>query len=359
MMRVVFRTDASFEIGAGHVMRCLTLADALSANGAECEFICRQHPGHLTEFIHDKGYNVHRLAMGNAEVDHLQHSPWLGATQAQDAQACLPILIGLKPDWVVVDHYALDKRWESAVQGHCKQLMVIDDLADRQHSCQILVDQTLGRTQSDYSKLLTVKTQLLCGSDYALLRPEFLTLRPYSLARRENPQLQKLLISVGGMDMDNLTTKLLKILRQSSLPLDCEIHVIVGITAPHLSEIKAEAKCMPWMTLVLAGVPNMAERMVDCDLAIGAAGSTSWERCCLGLPTIMISLAHNQMLIAKNLADAGAAAVIKSLENLEVELCAWVHHFANSSQAMAQMSLAASQIVDGGGVNRVVARMGY
>jgi UDP-2,4-diacetamido-2,4,6-trideoxy-beta-L-altropyranose hydrolase len=357
-MRVIFRTDASVDIGTGHVMRCLTLAGELSANGVACEFICREHPGHLNAFIRDKGHKVHCLAMGHAEAGHLRHGLWLGATQAQDAEACLPILLDFDPDWLVVDHYALDAHWESAVLGHCKQLMVIDDLADRKHTCHTLLDQTLGRTESDYRHLLTLQTQLLCGAEYALLRPEFLALRPFSLARRKNPQLKKLLISVGGVDKDNLSSELMKILRRSALPFECEIHVIMGTTAPHLSQIMTDAENMPWTTQVLVGVSNMAEWMANCDLAIGAAGSTSWERCCLGLPTIMITLAENQILIAKNLAEAGAAAVVKSVGALDEQLCAWIHHFANSPQAMSQMSLAASQIVDGKGVCKVTAHMG-
>jgi UDP-2,4-diacetamido-2,4,6-trideoxy-beta-L-altropyranose hydrolase len=129
-MRVVFRCDASIQISSGHVMRCLTLADALTANGAQCDFICREHNGHLIEYIRSKGYHVHRLPVSIHKEWGLLCSDWLGATQMEDTQACATVLAEKMPDWLVVAHYALDAYWERAQAEHCGQLMVIDDLAN-------------------------------------------------------------------------------------------------------------------------------------------------------------------------------------------------------------------------------------
>lgn len=317
-MRIVFRVDASLEIGTGHVMRCLTLADALAAKGADCEFICRAHQGNLIEFIRGNGYVALVLPIANeagagsiapGQGDYaadLAHSHWLGATQTQDAEACALFLAAQKPDWLIVDHYALDAHWERAVAPHYRKLMVIDDLADRPHACDLLLDQTFSRNVADYRALVPADCSLLCGSQYALLRAEFAALRPYSLQRRARPALRELLITMGGVDKDNATGQVLQALRTCPLPVDCRVTVVMGSTAPWLDEVRKQAQDMPWPTRVLVGVSDMAQLMADSDLAIGAAGATSWERCCLGLPTIMLVLADNQDKIAEALYEAGA-----------------------------------------------------
>lgn len=354
-MKVVFRTDASLQIGTGHVMRCLTLADALRNKGVKCQFICREHPGNLIEHIRSKGYVTHSLPLcGEAEGD-LAHSHWLGATQMQDAEACEPALAQLKPDWLVVDHYALDVRWESSLRAYYGQLMVIDDLADRRHACHLLLDQTFGRDAGDYRPWVPADCTLLCGSAYALLRPEFAALRPYSLQRRKQPTLNRLLVTLGGVDNGNVTSKVLTALQNCPLPADCQITVVMGSTAPWLNEVKQQARLMPWPTTVCVGVNNMAQLMADSDLAIGAAGATSWERCCLGLPTIMLVLAENQSLIARGLERAGAARLIRLDQDLLEQLSALIGSLAGSQPKLEVMSKAAAAIVDGQGVNAVIA----
>ncbi len=361
-MIVTFRADASLQIGTGHVMRCLTLADALAAGGTECQFICRAHRGNLIDFIRGKGYVVHALPVSDdvgaglgaqppdgSAVD-LVHSHWLAATQAEDAEACAPILAAQRPDWLIVDHYALDARWERAVAPHFRKLMVIDDLADRPHVCDLLLDQTFSREAADYRPLVPAGCNLLCGSQYALLRPEFAALRPYSLQRRALPVLHELLITMGGVDKDNATGQVLQALRMCPLPVDCRITVVMGATAPWLDEVLNQAQDMPWTTQVLVGVRDMAQLMADSDLAIGAAGATSWERCCLGLPTAMMVLAENQRKIAEALTESGAAYLVDA-SVLNNRLLILPEHL--EPQALGSMSTAAAAITDGVGVARV------
>lgn len=357
-MNVVFRTDASIQIGSGHVMRCLTLADALTAKGAQCTFICREHSGNLIEYIRSKGYVIHSLPLGDDADTDLAHSAWLGATQAQDAQACASLLAKLHPECLVVDHYALDARWESDLARYCGQVMVIDDLADRTHICNLLLDQTFGRDLTDYRTLVPSNTTLLCGSDYALLRPEFTALRPYSLQRRVLPKLKNLLITMGGVDKDNVTAQVLKTLQTCPLPADCEITVVMGPTAPWSANVQRLAQVMPWPTSVRIGADDMAQLMADSDLAIGAAGSTSWERCCLGLPTIMLVLAENQTRVASGLEKAGAARIIGLKGAVMPQLEIFLSELCKSSKELAHMSQAASTIVNGKGLAIVVTEMG-
>lgn len=353
-MRFTFRTDASIEIGTGHVMRCLTLADTLAAKGAKCEFICREHPGNLIEYIRVKGYTVYSLALHSNVDNNLAHSQWLGATQAEDVQDCVPLLAQMQPDWLVVDHYALDARWESTLLAHSGKIMVIDDLADRTHACQLLLDQTFGRSDADYHQWVPSDCKLLCGSNYALLRPEFKTLRPYSLQRRAQPRLQKLLVTLGGVDKDNITNQVLNALRGCLLPVDCEITVVMGATAPWLADVQQQARTMPWPTTLCVGISTMAQLMAESDLAIGAAGATSWERCCLGLPTIMLVLAGNQSAVAQGLKRVGAARLIEHGEDISERLPILFDPLLASPDNLTVMSEAASAIVDGHGINAVM-----
>lgn len=356
-MKITFRADASLQIGSGHVMRCLTLADAFVGTGADCQFICRAHEGHLIDFIRSKGYVTHILPSASAEtcvdavLDGLTHRDWLGGTQQQDAAACIPILQAQRPDWLIADHYALDAHWENVLAPYCHRLMVIDDLADRQHNCNLLLDQTFGRIDTDYLSLVSTSCQLLCGSQYALLRPEFAALRSCSLQRRAQPVLRKLLITMGGVDKDNATGKTLHALHSCPLPADCQVTVVMGATAPWLKEVQAQAQGMPWSTRVLVDVRDMAQLMADSDLAIGAAGATSWERCCLGLPTIILVLAKNQYKIAQELSTIRATQLIEFSE-LKDKLSRVTHRIIHHE--LASMSSASAKITDGLGVSKVI-----
>ena len=318
-MRIAFRADASLQIGTGHVMRCLTLADALRERGAQCSFICRQHPGHLLDLIGQRGHEAIALPVAVSTYKTKSspaHAAWLATDWATDAQQARQSLGEQVMDWLVVDHYALDSRWEQALRPQARQIMVIDDLADRPHDCELLLDQNLGRTEKDYADLLNPTTQKLIGPQYALLRPEFAQWRKYSLARRAKPQLKNLLITMGGVDQGNATGQVLNALKDCTLPADLQITVVMGQQAPWMAQVEAVAAAMPWPTQVHAGVSNMAQLMADSDLAIGAAGGTAWERCVLGLPALVLVLAGNQNKGAKALQAQGAAIVVQQIQEL-------------------------------------------
>lgn len=351
-----FRVDASIQIGTGHVMRCLTLADALREHGVQSLFFCRTHAGHLIDLIEQRGYDVSVLPALTGEyvlaADAPAHAPWLGTNWAMDAAATCDGLGQVFLDWMVVDHYALDWHWERAMRPRCRRLMVIDDLADRPHDCDLLLDQNLGRSKGDYEDLLPPYTKRLIGPHYALLRAEFAQWRPFSLARRVNAQLQNLLITMGGVDKDNATGRVLKALQTSPLPRDLKITVVMGPHAPWLKNVCDQSAQLPWPTQVLVGIRNMAELMANSDLAIGAAGSTSWERCCLGLPTIQMVLADNQQAIADALAHSGATLTADA-SNLPAVLS--TVGLVAPFQSLETMSNAAAQHTTGRGALKVAA----
>jgi UDP-2,4-diacetamido-2,4,6-trideoxy-beta-L-altropyranose hydrolase len=368
-MKVAFRADASLQMGSGHVMRCLTLADALKAQGAQCHFISRAHAGHLLELIRQRGFAVTALPVElhqpstssqvvNAPVQEPAHARWLGCDWQTDARQTGTILASLQPDWLAVDHYAIDQRWEAALQSHYKKLLVIDDLADRPHRCDLLLDQNLGRQPQDYVGLVPAQCQVLIGPQYALLRPEFAVLRLYSLQRRQaQPVMRQLLITMGGVDQPNATGQVLQALKTCALPQECRITVVMGLAAPWLQNVRELAAQMPWPTDVVVNVSDMAQRMADSDLAIGAAGSTSWERCCLGLPTLMVVLADNQKEAAEHLEHAGAAHCLSLNDQLQQQIQDRLILLLNQREQLSQMSICASEITDGNVVERIVSAM--
>jgi len=324
-MKAIFRVDSSLKMGTGHVMRCLTLAQVLKENGANVEFICRKHEGSLIGKIRSSGFVVHELKVfEETEVGtKLAHSHWLGATQQQDASDCIEILKAEKSDWLIVDHYALDEQWQNRLKPYYEKLMVIDDLADRNHQCDILLDQTFGRQQGDYLELTPKGCKLLLGSEYALLRPEFEKFRKFSLNRRKDGEFKNLLINMGGTDPDNITGKVVDRLQTASIPEGVIITIIMGKTAPHLQSVISSANNLPYKSEVKIDIDNMAEIMANADIAIGASGSTTWERCCLGVPTLQLITAYNQEFIAQKLDKINAIKLVnidelvKNLENFQ------------------------------------------
>lgn len=292
--RISFRVDASVYIGTGHVMRCLTLAESLRERGAECHFVTRDLPGHMGSLIKDSGFIVSLLPAPSGLVP--PHPPvnagWLGVCWKQDLADTLAVIN--KSDWIIVDHYALDSRWESGLGKLVNQVMVIDDLADRPHSASLLLDQNLGREGRDYDALIPSTCSLLTGSHYALLRPQFAVAREFSLARRQSAKLAHVMIAMGGADAVDATSSILRILRSANLPQELRISVVMGSRAPMLASVRELSVLMPWPTEVLVDVGDVAALMTDSDLAIVAGGSTNWERCCLGLPGIVVETAANQ-----------------------------------------------------------------
>jgi UDP-2,4-diacetamido-2,4,6-trideoxy-beta-L-altropyranose hydrolase len=361
IIRIAFRTDASLQIGTGHVMRCLTLAESLREEGAQCHFICRLHQGNLIEQIAQKGFIVKILpvnatASGSSNTSRNEYTSWLGADWETDAAQSKGSVGNTIYDWLIVDHYALDEQWENAMRQSCRRLMVIDDLADRRHDCDLLLDQNLGRNEGHYRELVSENSTTLTGPKYALLRPEFAALRDYSLQRRTEPRLNRLLISMGGVDQANTTGQALEALKGCPLPDDLHITVVMGPNAPWLTQVKFLSDQMPQQTEVKVNVQNMAHLMAESDLAIGAAGSTSWERCCLGVPSIITVVAENQRESAIALERKGCVKLIDSNNITPNHLNSIFNSFIIGNDLM-RMTQSSRSVVDGRGTNRVLQKL--
>lgn len=347
-MKVFFRVDASVQMGTGHVMRCLALADDLREKGASISFICRPLPGNLCRYVEKKGYNVHRLYYSGQPADdqdphgHHAHCPETG-WQA-DAGETKAILEGQgEINWLVVDHYALDARWETKMRPCANKIMVIDDLADRPHHCDLLLDQNIYENmEARYRGLVPEHCRMLLGPKYALLRPEFHEVRKNM--RTRDGKIRRILVFFGGTDLTNETSKALEAIQLLNRP-DIAIDVVVGLTNPHKEQIKIKCATIP-NTTFLCQVDNMAKLMADADLALGAGGSATWERCFLGLPTITIIVAENQYETTVAVEKAGA------IMNLGMNYCVTtnilkdsIQNALNNSKSLNTMSKKAIKIM--------------
>jgi len=359
---VTFRVDASLKSGAGHVMRCLTLADVLRENGAVCRFVCRAHPGNLIAFVQQRGYDVVTLPRAPdrpaAEPTAGTYAEWLGATWQDDASQTLAALAAAgTQDWLVVDHYALDERWERAVRASVRRVLIIDDLANRRHDADVLLDQTFGRDANDYQGLTNPACELRCGIEHVLLRAEFDHWRQPSLARRESSRLGRMVVSLGGVDKDNISSEILLALDRCELPADVEICVVLGESAPWIAEMRQLVRRLASNVELRVAVSNMAELLAGCDLAVGAAGTSAWERCCLGVPTLMLVLADNQREIAARLAATGAAQLLVSGPGLQDQLVGAVTALQSDLTRLLTMSHKAAALVPRSGASRLASDM--
>lgn len=354
MIDVLFRADSSSRLGMGHVMRCLTLADSLRRRGLTSGFAHRLLPGNMALEIQERG---HRLLVLAAPSGATGDDRALGLPQTEDARQTAALLSGTRVKWVVADHYALDTEWEAAMRPHCQRLAVIDDLADRRHDCDIVLDQTLGRAETDYQPLVPRHCRLLLGPGNALLRKEFAAFRDQSLARRRaGAKLEQIQISIGGMDADGITDLALQAVRQAAPRIG--IDVVLSARSPAFAAVSRRCASLGVRLHTDQSGAEMAQMMAASDLAIGAGGTTSWERCCLGLPTLAILTATNQRTIVNSLARAGAVRNCGSWERPEeINVAQTVRDYAARPDRLAEMSEAAAAICDGLGAERVAEEM--
>ena len=357
-MNVAFRTDASLTIGHGHVMRCLTLAEALREHGAAVFFVCREHNGHLCDLIAERGFTVSRLPAlkpGTQAEDIPAHAAGLGATWQEDAEQASAAIdaTGAKPDWLVVDHYNLDARWETALRPYAKRLMIIDDLANRKHDCDALVDPTYGETAERYRGLSPSRAYYLCGSQYALLRPQFRHQRQSpgrTVPRAEDSRVH---VFFGGTDSGSHTVRFSRLLLKHFGGV--EICAVLGRScAQHDDQLRLltteYAGRFSWKT----DVQDMAASMASCDFAVGAPGGATWERACIGLPAVYVAVSNNQAAILDRLHSNELCAYLGMADDISDH--AFIDGvrsvFADRSRLEA-IRAQGMQAVDGNGVVRV------
>jgi len=355
-MKIVFRVDSSHLIGTGHVMRCLTLAEYCRDRGDDVAFVCRDHPGNISGLVEQQGFNLLRLpykAESESDSPTDEYASWLSVPWELDAAQSQATIANstARVDWLVVDHYALDNRWQNQLRSVADRIMVIDDLANRPHECDLLLDHNFYQNPHQrYLNLVPSDCLSLLGSEYALLRKQFSRTR--QTLRIRTGRVKNVLVFFGGADYTNETEKTLEAIEALG-STDLTWDVIVGQSnqnRDHLREICARSDHLSFHTQV----ENMADMMSKVDLAIGAAGTTSWERACLGLPCLMTVVANNQTEIAANAHRIGMARLLGRSEEVCVEdIVHGLTELLNNPELVRTMSENATATVDGLGVSRV------
>ena len=357
---VAFRVDANDTIGSGHLMRCLSLAEALKEQDVHSIFISAQLPSILEKALDDAGCVVEYID-SNSDSDVVgpySHSAWLGTPQEMDAEytkeavlkicdaknACLLAM--------VVDHYGIGAPWES-ILGELAPVLAIDDLCDRRHSSQFLLDQTLGRRAEEYEALCSKDSIILTGTDYAILRREFSLASPAAIPERLSRQsAQRVLITLGAADVGNITDLILRAVELIEQPL--EVKVIAGVLNQNFHSLTKQAVRSNHKIDVFRSSNDMSGLMRWADICIGAGGTSSWERCALGLPAINILLADNQIMVNKSLGDFGVAVNFGALSGDRVkELARNVSELIGDQKQLCRMSERAFALCDGLGARRV------
>lgn len=356
--RVVFRVDGSIEMGLGHLTRCMTLARALADEGASIFFVLRSHAAGLRRLIEGEGHSVLLLAdpEGSPRVPAAEgtaHAHWLPTAWHEDAKQTLDAIDRIGAiDWIVVDHYALDARWERAVRMRAPRILAIDDLADRSHDCDVMLDQNLvPDMENRYRGLLPAACTVLLGPHYALLRPEFAEQRRLLAGR--SGRFDRIFVCYGGSDPGNETAKALAAI-MGLVGHAFSVDVVVGASNPHVDSVAALCEALPGAVLH-RGANNIAELMARADLAIGAGGVMCWERCCLGLPTLAVEIAANQASALTALAAAGALLHLGPAASVtEAAIARELDSLRRNAERLRRMGEAAQALVDGGGAQRVV-----
>ncbi len=335
MTMVVFRIDASVALGTGHLMRCRTLAEELHGRGRQVLFVSREIPSAMAELVARDGFDLRRLDGARPGWE-------------ADAQATLMLLADVAAiDWLVVDHYGLEARWEERVGTRARRIMVIDDLADRNHRCDLLLDQNLvDGMETRYKGKVPEGCRTLLGPRYALLRPAFVEA---SRGRRgRDGSVRRIIVTYGGSDPTDETSKALRALTSLKLR-DVAVDVVVGAANPRREDVGRLALGVPGAdchTDLDAGA--MAELVSSADLALGAAGTSTWERCLLGLPAVMTVIAANQAPLARAVADRGAGVDLGPAGQVTERLLAEaVETLIGLPEKVSSMSRAAAAIMGG------------
>lgn len=345
------------EIGSGHVIRCLTLAAELRRGGATVEFVCRSQPGDLCDHIERSGFPVYRLppARPPASGEAAANAAWLGAAWHEDAAQTATALRKPAADWVVADHYAIEWQWEGACRRWARRIMVIDDLADRRHDCELLADPNYyADMTARYRELVPATCTTLLGPRHALLRPEFAHARRTLRPRRN--AVSNILVFFAGADLGNQTAVALEALRLLARP-DIRNEIVVGSSNPHRQKIADLCAQLP-NTAFHCQISNMAELMANADLAIGGVGGTAWERLALGLPSITVAIAQNQRRIAEDLHAVGALIFLGDAGEVSAaKLCAALAEVTAPGSKVPRVPDWIRELIDGGGAARVAAAM--
>lgn len=358
-MKIVFRCDGSTAIGLGHLFRCKTLASFLMSKGVQCIFVIRLHENELYYTRILEGIHAIYLPSETTPLPDNEQNPtaiidtWLGVSQEKEIEDLSKIILDYEVDLVVVDHYAYDFRMSKIVNQYAI-LAVIDDLCNRTLICDYVINHNLGFVKEDYNNCKNLNGQcatLLLGPDYCLIDKRFSELEKQQTIR-ENKKLN-LLITFGAIDHNNLSFSVLKEIIGLELLCSANISVMLHANAPHRRQLELWSSNFAGYVKFHWSPQYVPELYIEADLAIGAGGTSAWERCAAGLPTLMIPAAANQKGIIHYISQAGGGKLI-SLKNTQKNyIINELEDIFDNTLCLKTMSKNARNIVDGYGVDRV------
>jgi len=336
--RVLFIADAGPAVGGGHVMRCLTLARALTERGATCAFVESRAAAPILRRFGWPAQTMLAIAGAERLADLMLYADQF-ATQFQ-------------PDVVVIDHYQAEAMQETGLRREGRRIVVIDDLADRGHDCDLLVDPGYGRKAEAYRDLTPDHARVLTGPVYALVRPEFGAARRRAMSRRAmHAPLARGLISLGLTDVGGVTARVVQVL--APVLGEARLDIVLGAGTPSAEPLHALAASDRRLH-VWIDTAEMASLMADADIAIGAGGSSTWERATVGLPSATVILAENQRAMTAHMAAAGLTlALDAAAPDFEAQLVRAWQTLANDREARWRLAEASSELCDGHGAARV------
>ncbi|MFQ5913475.1 MAG: UDP-2,4-diacetamido-2,4,6-trideoxy-beta-L-altropyranose hydrolase [Nitrospinota bacterium] len=335
--RALIRADGSQSMGLGHVMRSLALAEALAIRGWRVSFALQGRPGHPAETVRARGFETLLLPEGAPETDWTALGPRLESGE-----------IGL----LVIDHPEIDEAWQRRASERVPRLVILDDRADRNFWGHVLINVSPGVKEEDYRPLVPEFCRLLLGPRYALIRPEFLAHRPVEVSHRP---LRNVLVSFGGADGKNQTEKTLRALSRAAGVRELDVHVVLGGANRHAENVPALLPELPFRVTVHRDVRDMASLTARMDLAVGAAGGSAWERCCLGVPSVMVICDGTEAAAAEYLAKAGAGVNLGWHSAVRPEaITQTVQSLLSDPVRLAEMRKGAWGFVDGQGPGRIV-----
>ena len=341
-MNILFRLDASKRIGNGHLVRCLTLADRLRIIGAEITFICRAEEKTDYNILFSSEHKVELLKNKANKYDE-SYASWLAVDWEEDAEEVISVIKHLDNDidLLIVDHYGIDSRWHRKLRDYCRQIFVIDDLADRELDCDFLLNSSFFDEMEDYRGLLiNKKCKSFIGPDYALINPKYNQLRLEALIKRRNKtSINEILVFMGSMDPDNYSGLVIEAIQSFKWQASIGVKCVLSSRSPSLEIVKKKIELMeedsnPSYSAsylennksqtvsyrpkikIYSGTEKMENFIFNADLCIGSGGNSAWERCVLGLPTLLTTIAPNQKRSIETISERGAADVWKSKNDL-------------------------------------------
>ncbi len=342
-MNFFFRVDSSCSIGFGHVMRCLVLAEKIRLMGGEVFFVCKLYENSLMLKIRNSNFTV--ITLDDISLE-FKEPPLFDQLEIEDARVTINAIKEFQVDWLIVDNYSLGKEWEMKMRAVAKKIMVIDDLANQYHDCDLLLNQNSQELGLNYKRYFNKESKGLFGPRYALLREEFLILRPAKL--KLITTIKRVLIFLSGGDDYGETLKAMRGVWDYKRNIEAD--VVIGLSNPYASEIRELCQRYKWNLLIQ--IDNLAQRMMEADFIIGSCGTNAWERCALGKPSISVVLALNQKYVAETLEQNNASEIIGWFEDISYKEYSSLMK-KMTKEKLSEMATNAYNLVDANGAARV------